>query len=129
MKPWIHAESSARKFGGVPEDYIKIHDWFDQTKAHVPDMRHRSILHSSFGIYLCEQFFGTFLINESGKTVQVRDIGEAHVLEDLGFIPTVQDYLQDMPFYAWLGGKPKRLRTMKSEDVIFDPGVPETVVD
>ena len=48
MKPWIHAENSVKKFGGIPEDYLKIHDWFDQTKAHFPDMRHRAILHSSF---------------------------------------------------------------------------------
>jgi len=39
MKPWVHAENSARKFGGTPKDYLRIHDWFDQTKAHFPDMR------------------------------------------------------------------------------------------
>jgi len=27
--PLHHAESSARKFGGVPDDYQFVHDWFD----------------------------------------------------------------------------------------------------
>lgn len=127
MKPWIHAQNSAKRFGGIPDDYLKIHDWFDQTKAHFPDMRHRAILHSSFGIFLCEQIFGTFIVNESGKTVQVRDIAEFHVIEDLGFIPTVQDYLKDMPFYEWLGGKPKTKKRMKLDDVddfVFDTASP-----
>lgn len=117
MKPWVHAENSAKKFGGTPKDYIKIHDWFDQTKAHVPDMRHRAILHSSFGIYLCEQVFGTCIGISTGKIVQVRDIGEHHVIEDMGRIPTVQDYLEGMPFYDWLGGKPRKTRKMTLSDL------------
>jgi hypothetical protein len=27
-----HAVSSARKFGGVPEDYTAVHSWFDRSK-------------------------------------------------------------------------------------------------
>jgi hypothetical protein len=27
--PLHHAESSARRYGGVPADYQVIHDWFD----------------------------------------------------------------------------------------------------
>ena len=104
MKPHIHARNSARKFGGSPDDYQAIHDWFDQTKAHFPDMRHRAILHSSFGIFLAEQQFGVLITNSDGKQVSVRDIGENHVIEDLGFIPTVQDYLKSMTLEPWMGG-------------------------
>jgi len=25
-KPWIHAKSSARRWGGTPDDYIAIHE-------------------------------------------------------------------------------------------------------
>jgi hypothetical protein len=28
--PSLHAKSSVRKWGGIPEDYIKIHEWFDE---------------------------------------------------------------------------------------------------
>lgn len=103
MKPYEHALVSVKKWGGKPEDYQRIHDWFDQTKAHLPDMRHRAILHSSFGIFLCEQFFGINLTNSDGKQVSVRDVGEQHMIDDLGFIPTVQDYLAELPFMGWLG--------------------------
>lgn len=130
MKPYIHAQNSAKKFGGSPDDYLKIHDWFDQTKAHFPDMRHRAILHSSFGIYLCEQFFGTFIKNCHKKKVQVRDIAEFHVIEDLGYIPTLQDYLTGMPFYEWLGGKPRKPQRKMTLDMktVTDPPIPSGAV-
>ncbi len=103
-KPLIHAQSSVRKYGGTVEDYLKIHEWFDQTKALIADSRHRCLLHSSFGIYLCAQVFGDTFVNSDGKTLSTRDIGEQHVLEDFGnkFIPTAQDYLQEMECKEWM---------------------------
>lgn len=118
MKPYMHGRVSARKFGGKPEDYQKIHDWFDQTKGYHPDMRHRAILHSAFGIMLCEQVFGPTMVNSENKIVQVRDVAEQHVLDDMGTIPTMQDYLKGMPMYNWLGG-PKR-RKQRKEDLVTD---------
>lgn len=32
IKPYLHAKSSAKKFGGVPEDYLKIHENLVTTK-------------------------------------------------------------------------------------------------
>jgi len=104
MKPWQHARSSAARYGGRPDDYLSIHDWFDQTKAALPDMRHRAILHSSFGIFLLEQQFGHNLTNSDGRVVSVRDIGEDHVVEDLGFIPTLERWLQHLPIEEWMLG-------------------------
>lgn len=123
MKPYLHAEISAKKFGGTVDDYIAIHNWFDQSKAHFPDMRHRALLHSSFGIYLAEQVFGVFFLRKSdGKRIQVRDVGEQHVIDDMGRIPTVQDYLTGMPFYEWLGGREKKKVKMRVKDLTFDTG-------
>jgi hypothetical protein len=104
MKPFQHAKSSARKHGGVPEDYQALHDFFDSTKASVPDIRHRAILHSSFGIFLLERVFGTTITNSEGRRVVVRDIGEEHVIEDLGFIPTLNRWLRNMPIETWMSG-------------------------
>lgn len=104
MKPLVHAKNSARKWGGLPQDYQALHDWFDQTKAALPDMRHRAVLHSSFGIFLLEKQFGTFITNSDGRQVSVRDIGEDHVIEDLGFIPTLERWLQHLPTEAWMFG-------------------------
>ena len=33
MKPFIHARSSAAKFGGKPEDYLPVHDLMASSKA------------------------------------------------------------------------------------------------
>jgi hypothetical protein len=112
MKPYLHAQVSVKKWGGVPGDYLPIHDFFDHSKAHFPDMRHRALLHSSFGIYIIERVFGTSITNSEGRLVQVRDIGEQHVIDDMGRIPTVQDYLLGMPFYNWLGGPKRTKRTI-----------------
>lgn len=101
--PFYHAKSSAKRFGGQTEDYIEIHEWFDQTKSHLPDARHRAILHSSFGIFLAQQVFGEVIVRKSdGKPVPTRLLGEQHILEDMGFIPTVQDWLKELPMKSWM---------------------------
>ena len=43
--PYHHALSSVKKWGGVPEDYIRIHDWFDESKMIIADFRHRALRH------------------------------------------------------------------------------------
>jgi hypothetical protein len=111
MKPFLHAKNSANKHGGVPEDYQKIHDFIDHSKAAMPDMRHRALLHSAWGIYVVEQVFGTTLTNSDGKKVSVRDIAEDHVIEDLGFIPTVEHWLNNMTMQDWMfGGRRKDIK-------------------
>lgn len=104
-KPYVHAQSSARRYGGKPEDYVDIHEAFDQTKAFVPDLRHRAIFHSSFGIFHVAHVFGRTRTNSAGKEYDVRDVGEHHVLEDLGFIPTMGQWLQKMPVEHWMAGR------------------------
>jgi hypothetical protein len=105
MKPTVHSESSVKRWGGTIENYLHIHDWFDQTKAHFPTNAHRAILHSSFGIFLAEQVFGHCITNSEGRNVSVRDIGEQHIYEDLGFIPTVVDYLMYLDYQPWMHGE------------------------
>src|SRR5262245_59038006 len=80
--PMHHAESSAKKFGGKPEDYQAIHNWFDATKEIYADFRHRALRHHSQGIFECERVFGLFIVNSAGKKVPTRFIGEQHVKED-----------------------------------------------
>ncbi len=105
MKPIVHAQNSVKKWKGKAGDYLRIHNWLDQTKAHFPSMVHRAILHNSFGIFLCEEFFGVTITNSDGEEVSVKDIAEAHIIEDLGFIPTIQDYLNLLPYQEWMSGK------------------------
>lgn len=112
MNSFYHSRSSASKWGGRPEDYQPIHDLIDSSKSTMPDVRHRALLHNSFGIFLVEKIFGTCITNSSGRQVPVREIAELHIIEDLGFIPTPQDWLKCVSLKAipWAGGKPERLR-------------------
>lgn len=112
--PLTHAQSSARRYGGIPEDYLPIHDLMDSSKESFPDNRHRALTHNTFFIFLLEKIFGHEIIltcqkcNGTGKTLdrdelgdknvwcrdcdstgkrgtaKVRYIGEQHVLEDFG---------------------------------------------
>ena len=113
---------SVTKYGGEIDDYLPMHEWMDQTKAHVPDMRHRQFLHSSFGIYLLADRFGDYFVNSDERLISTRDIGEEHVIQDLGFIPTMQDYLDGLPgedpnpMREWYGGLPKNVRKISLVD-------------
>lgn len=107
---WLHAEASARHFGGVPEDYIKIHEWIDQFKADNGDVRHRAMLHHTKGPWMAQEVFGHFIEvfdRRKQKTVRVtvRDIAENHITEDLGWLPSPSDWLSCMDCKVWMGGK------------------------
>jgi hypothetical protein len=102
MHPYHHALSSVERWGGRAEDYLPIHDWFDESKAHVADFRHRALRHHSEGIFLCEKLFGATLTNSDGRVVPVRWVGEQHVKEDLGFIPSVKDWLENLMPQTWM---------------------------
>jgi hypothetical protein len=107
--PYHHALSSVKKWGGKPEDYQAIHDWFDESKAHVADFRHRALRHHSEGIFMAEKIFGTTITNADGRVVPVRYIGEQHVKEDLGKIPTLADWLLNIQPQGWMLGRGKNL--------------------
>lgn len=124
MKPLVHATISAKKFGGLPEDYQEIHDFFDWPKIAYPHMKHRAILHNSFGIYMAERLFGTFIVNSDGDKVSVRDVAEQHVLDDLGRIPTIQDWLEHLVL-----AEPWMRADKKTKFVKFDSYVPGELND
>jgi len=50
--PYHHALSSAKKWGGGPEEYLLLHQYIDQSKATEADFRHRAALHHSL-VYIC----------------------------------------------------------------------------
>jgi hypothetical protein len=127
--PMVHAESSARRHGGVPEDYLPIHDLLDSSKAAFPDNRHRALTHNNWFFFIVEKIFGHEIeltcpecmgcgwdvgnepnecprclgVGKKGKA-KTRYICEQHVLEDFGgkYIPTASDYLEGMEFAPWM---------------------------
>jgi hypothetical protein len=100
--PYHHSLSSVKKWGGVPEDYQIIHDWFDVTKAYHGDFRHRALRHHAFGIFQCEMEFGNTIVISTGRHIPVRWIAEQHVVEDCGKIPTLQDWLENIQPEEWM---------------------------
>jgi hypothetical protein len=111
LKPLIHAKITVKTYGGKVEDYLEIHNFIDSSKCAHPDIRHRAILHSAFGCFIVERVFGTYLTNSDGKDVSVRDIAEEHIIQDLGFIPTMEQYLNNMTIQPWMSGTEKKNRT------------------
>lgn len=108
MNSWFHAQSAARKWGGVPDDYIDIEEFIDSSKKIIGDVRHRSLYHHTEGVWLCQRIFGRTIQVGDHKIVPVRLIAERHILEDLGWLPSPADYIKGMPVEAWMGGSQTR---------------------
>lgn len=106
--PYHHALSSQRKWGGEICDYIAIHSWFDASKEHHGDFRHRALRHHSQGIFEAERVFGQTITTTAGRAVPVRWIAEQHVVEDLGRIPSLSEWLSCIAPEPWMN-RPRRL--------------------
>lgn len=104
-EPLVHSISSARQFGGKPEDYMAIHEKMDCSKKYCGDNRHRALTHSHFWIFeVMEPIFGKTIINSDGKIVSIYRICEQHINEDFKFkfFPNVMDYLSEMNLTPWM---------------------------
>lgn len=91
---------------------MAIHEFLDGTKQAFGDVRHRAILHNTYGIWLIQEVFGrTIDVKKNTKTVKVavREIAEQHIMEDLGFIPTPGDWLENMNVKVWMGGRQNKV--------------------
>jgi hypothetical protein len=110
--PYHHALSSVRKWVGVPDDYLAIHSWFDESKKIIADYRHRALRHHAEGIFMSETIFGTTLTLSTGRVIPTRWIGEQHVREDLGRIPSFADWVRAIRPEPWMG----RATTLGLED-------------
>lgn len=112
--PYHHALSSVKKWGGEVDDYLPIHSWFDESKAFLADFRHRALRHHAEGIFLCESIFGTTITTSTGREIPVRWVGEQHVLEDLGMIPTASDWLRQIQPEPWMQRSRKLSRELEA---------------
>ncbi len=111
--PYHHALSSVKKWGGSVDDYLDIHNWFDDSKQIIADFRHRALRHHAEGIFMSETIFGVTRTISTGRVIPVRWIGEQHVLEDLGFIPSFADWVKAIRPESWMG---RRGRLMELND-------------
>jgi hypothetical protein len=107
--PYYHSISSCKRFGGTPDDYLEVHEWFDRGKASQPDFKHRALSHHSQGIYDAAQLFGATILISTGARGPTRLIGEQHVMEDLGFVPSLQDWMDLLFVKRWMSPRSKLL--------------------
>jgi hypothetical protein len=101
--PYHHALSSMKNWGGTVEDYLTIHNWFDESKKIAGDFRHRALRHHAEGIFMSETFFGCTILLSTGRIIPTRWVGEQHVREDLGFIPSFADWVKAIRPQPWMG--------------------------
>jgi len=103
--PLQHSQSSAKRFGGIADDYLHVHTVMDSSKLFLADWRHRALLHNTFGIHIFEQLMGASFIRKSdGAAVCTRSVISQHIIEDLGAIPTPGEFLREMPLKYWMSG-------------------------
>lgn len=107
--PVIHSESSMKRFKGTTDDdfkqFLTIHEKMDCSKAWISDNRHRVLTHTMFWIKeVMIPIFGSYITLSDGRKISVKDICEQHILEDykMKFIPTPQDFIQNMKFEDWM---------------------------
>ena len=112
IKAFNHCKSSVKYFGGDELDYHDIHAWFDESKGHYADIRHRALRHHTQGVIECEKVFGIYITNSDNKKVPVKSIAEQHIREDLGFIPSIQDWFREIKPKAWMASTRKVTKTM-----------------
>jgi len=113
--PYHHAVSSQRKWGGEVEDYLPIHRWFDESKAHHGDFRHRALRHHAEGIFLMETIFGPTITTSMGRVIPTRWIGEQHVTEDMGRIPAATEWLSAITPKPWMNRSRRLSRELEQE--------------
>lgn len=88
--------------------YAKKFDWSEEEQEAIIELLNEARTNGS-----------TSMVNSEGKIVQVRDVAEQHILDDMGQIPSVGDYLSEMPMYEWLGGPKRKIRRIKYDQ----PGI------
>ena len=80
----------------------------DSSKSAVSSNLHRFLTHNSHFVgHILEKIFGVYFTNSDGRIIQVRDIGERHVLQDFQnkFLPTAQDWASTMTVQPWQLGR------------------------
>ena len=114
MNAVMHSRSSVKKWGGTVEDFLPLHQWMDGSKEMMGDIRHRALRHHTQGIFEGERHFGPTITISTGKVVPTRDILERHVVEDLGHLVTLSDWLREMPMQVWMSGQKRvKVKTIK----------------
>jgi hypothetical protein len=89
-------------WGGEVSDYLPLHTWFDYSKSIVADFRHRALRHHAEGIFMLDTVFGRTITLSTRRVIPTRWVGEQHVQQDLGFIPSIADWMRAVRPLPWM---------------------------
>lgn len=95
---------SARKFGGAPEAYRKVHELMDLPVTESGDVRARAVTHHAFGCFTVETCLGPLIVTAPGRTAHTRDVAEHHILSEFGWIPDLGDWTRALTLQPWMSG-------------------------
>jgi hypothetical protein len=107
------AEGLAVRWGGVPDDYLALIDFFDMPYEFAPDNPDAAALitHNSFGIFLAEELLGTVIplteTNHSRQFPQIvstRSAAEDLVYARIGLIPPPGSLAAHTRLKLWMCG-------------------------
>jgi hypothetical protein len=100
---WQHCLQSCERFGGLPDDYLPLHQFINSARTVLPDEVSRCILHNAWGIDIAVRCIGaTFRRSSDHVRLSTREVAESHVLRDLGTIPTMLETLHAVPLAKWM---------------------------
>jgi hypothetical protein len=99
---YAQCRHSASVFGGDWADYLPVHRFLDWPREHVPDGRHRRVLHNGWGIALAGDILGETLTRADGAIASVRQVAEEHIRHELGHIPTIDASLDGLALAPWM---------------------------
>ena len=86
MRPFHHAKASSARDGRPWREDLEVHEFLDSSKLAFADLRHRLILHSAdLGMELAKRVFP--------DRSDIRTIVENHLLEDMGEVRTLSQWL------------------------------------
>lgn len=72
---------------------------------------------------MAETIFGPTIALSTGRIIPTRWVGEQHVREDLGFIPSFSDWVKAIRPEPWMG------RTEKKLEPLVDPHLVSPVLE
>jgi hypothetical protein len=107
------AEGLAARWGGVPDDYLALIDFFDKPFEFAPESPDAAamITHNSFGIFLAEELLGTVIpLTETNNARQVpqlistRSAAEDLVYARIGSIPPAGNLAARTRLKLWMCG-------------------------
>lgn len=105
------ARASVMRFGGVPEDFTPLHQWFLATSDWTESPWHLVFRHHAFGAFEAESRFGPVIPLSGGALVPTRIVAERHVQEVLGRVPPATEFLRRIKGERWMlqATSPRRL--------------------